>query len=441
MRRLSVRWRVTLVATVLFALALGLASVVLVRTVRNNIVDGIRSTDQQQLAALASQVENGVPGEVNLPSRPPSGRPILKVVVNGILYYVLPDNRLLPVNSQTKAVIEYQREAERQARDLQTRQVVDTPDGRITLTAQRSLAEVDDTVNSITDALWIGFPALVLLVGLLTWYFAGRALRPVEAIRSQAASITGSTIHRRVPVPQTDDEVAALAITMNEMLDRLEDASSRQRRFVSDASHELRSPVASIRTQLEVALRRPDRRDWPDVAQRVLAEDERLEQAVADLVDLARLDENDSGAELAEVDLDEVVFEECTRERSVPIDTSLVSGGRVLGRRDTLARVVRNLIDNACRHAESHVWVSVGTGDDNVVELIVTDDGPGIAPEDREKVFERFTRLDEGRARDAGGMGLGLAVVKATVERHHGTVAIADHEPHGARFVVRMPAA
>jgi signal transduction histidine kinase len=226
---------------------------------------------------------------------------------------------------------------------------------------------------------------------------------------------------------------------MNEMLDRLEDASTRQRRFVSDASHELRSPVASIRTQLEVALRRPARDDWPQVAQRVLTEDERLEQAVADLVELARLDEGNAATELAEVDLDEVVLEECSRPRVIPVDTSGVSGGRVRGRQDALARTVRNLVDNACRHAESRVVVTVRTLDDTV-ELVVSDDGPGIPAEDRERVFERFTRLDEGRARDAGGMGLGLAVVKSTVERSGGRVTIEDAAPHGARFVVQIPA-
>ncbi len=277
-------------------------------------------------------------------------------------------------------------------------------------------------------------------MGVLAWYLAGRALRPVEAIRAEAASITHTTIHRRVPVPATHDEISRLASTMNEMLDRLEDASTRQRRFVSDASHELRSPVASIRTQLEVALRRPGRDDWPMVAERVLAEDERLEQAVADLVELARLDEGVAYSDLAEVDLDEVVFEECSRERAIPVDTSGVSGGRVNGRRDALARSVRNLVDNACRHAESRVAVTLQTTD-GTVELVVTDDGPGIAPEDRTRVFERFTRLDEGRARDAGGMGLGLAVVRSTVERHGGTVTIEDADPHGARMVVRIPAA
>ena len=243
-----------------------------------------------------------------------------------------------------------------------------------------------------------------------------------------------------MPVPPSGDEVAALATTMNEMLDRLEDASTRQRRFVSDASHELRSPVASIRTQLEVAMLRPERADWPVVAERVLAEDARLEQAVADLVDLARLDEGAPMTEQAEVDLDEVVLEECSRTRQVPVDVSGVSGGRVRGRSDALARTVRNLVDNAARHAESRVTVTLQTVDDTV-ELVVADDGPGIPVEDRVRVFERFTRLDEGRARDAGGMGLGLAVVKATVERHGGNVTIDDAAPHGARFVVRLPAA
>jgi signal transduction histidine kinase len=439
-RRLSVRWRITLVAAGLFAVALGLASFVLVREVRSNLVDSIRSSDEEQLAALAAQLEEGIPDQVHLPQPPPRGYPPIKIrdVVTGRDYYVV-NNQIVPAEDLSRAQRAYERQI-REAQNLQTQQIVKSAQGQVQLVSQRSLAEVDDTINSITDALLIGFPALVLLVGLLAWYLAGRALRPVEAIRSEAASITGTTIHRRVPVPESGDEVSRLAVTMNEMLDRLEDAATRQRRFVSDASHELRSPVASIRTQLEVALRRPDRDDWAVIAQRVLAEDERLEQAVADLVELARLDEADATTDFVEVDVDEIVFEECARERAVPVDTTRVSGGRVLGRRDALARVVRNLIDNAARHAESNVVVSLNDAD-GTVELVVADDGPGIPPEDRERVFERFTRLDEGRARDAGGMGLGLAVVKSTVERHRGTVEIDDNPPHGARFVIRLPAA
>ena len=433
MRRLSVRWRITLVAAGLFAIALGIASVVLVRTVRNNVVDGIRSSDEQQLSELARQVEDGIPDAVDLPTAQPRGLPEYVIETRAGRFLVLSDGSVVGADPRA-------RDRAQRARELETRRIVETTQGQITLVSQRSLAEVDATINSITDALLIGFPALVLLVGVLAWSMAGRALRPVEAIRAEAASITHTTIHRRVPVPRTHDEVAALASTMNEMLDRLEDASTKQRRFVSDASHELRSPVASIRTQLEVALLRADGVDWPAVAERVLAEDARLEQAVADLVDLARLDEGAPATDLDEVDLDEIVFEECSRSRRLPVDTSGVSGGRVHGRRDALARTVRNLVDNAARHAESLVAVTLQTADETV-ELAVVDDGPGVPEADRERIFERFTRLDEGRARDAGGMGLGLAVAKGTVERYGGTVTVEDAQPHGARFVVRLPAA
>ena len=208
---------------------------------------------------------------------------------------------------------------------------------------------------------------------------------------------------------------------------------------MSDASHELRSPVTVIRAQLEVALRRGDNVDWPVVAERVLAEDDRLEQTITELLELARVDENGDVTDFTEIDLDELVLEEVARVRGVGVDVSHVSAGRVLGRPQQLARVVHNLLDNARRHADNAVAVSLEERD-GVVELLVDDDGPGIAPEDRERVFERFTRLDEGRARDAGGMGLGLALVKATVERHGGTVTIDEAPLGGACFAVRLPA-
>ena len=441
MRRLTVRWRITLLAAGLFAAALGVASYVLVSTVRANVIDGIQRTDEEQLQSLAAQVADGVPGRVDLPDRG-RGAQVLEVLDNstGQRYYVLPDGRLVPVTRATQAALEYERDQARRAQDLRTRQIVRSAQGQLVLVAQRSTAQVDSTVTGVTHGIFVGFPVLVLLVGLLAWVMAGRALRPVEAIRAEAAAIGDDTLHRRVPVPATRDEVARLASTMNEMLDRLERASARQRQFVSDASHELRSPVATIRTQLEVALRRGSDADWPAVAERVLAADARLEQAVADLVDLARLDETATLTDLVEVDLDDVVLEVCERPHRVTVDTTQVSGGRVSGRRDALGRVVGNLVDNACRHATSRVTVSVRTLDD-VVELVVADDGPGIAPDDRARVFERFTRLDEGRARDAGGMGLGLAVVRSTVERHRGTVTLDDADPHGARFTIRLPAA
>ena len=276
-------------------------------------------------------------------------------------------------------------------------------------------------------------------------YFTGRALRPVEAIRLEAEEITGTTMHRRVPEPDTDDEVGRLARTMNAMLVRLETSSQKQRQFVSDASHELRTPLASIRANLEVALRNEQSTDWPEVARRVLSEDERMEDTVAELLELARLDESEGPLvldALPEVDLDEVVADLAITTRRVPVDTTKVSAGRVHGREDQLARAIRNLVDNAARHASSKVAVSLSTDQNgHVVDLIVDDDGTGISPEDRSRVFERFTRLDEGRARDAGGLGLGLALVKGIVDSHHGTVTIDDSPLGGARFTVRLPAA
>jgi signal transduction histidine kinase len=232
---------------------------------------------------------------------------------------------------------------------------------------------------------------------------------------------------------------------MNAMLGRLEESSQRQRQFVSDASHELRSPLASIRTNLEVALRSHATADWPSVAGRVLAEDERMEDTVSELLDLARLDEAPGGtpiSSLPEVDLDELVHDETVRNHRVLLNTTRVSAGRVHGRREQLTRVIRNLLDNADRHARAMVAVELhNDADTGVVELVVDDDGPGIAPNDRERVFDRFTRLDDGRARDAGGLGLGLSMVKTIVEQHGGTVTIGDAPIGGARITVALPAA
>src|SRR3954451_14677858 len=411
----SVRVRLTVVETLAFAIALSAAAFGLVKLVRTNLVDRIQETNQHQLDDLALRVRRG-----DLDPEPG----YQCVYVNGIRQGCRPTP---PDRSGYEAA---QRE-------------VDTQAGRITLVAQSSLEEVDRTVNSVSDVLLIAVPSMIALVALAAWYFTGRALRPVEAIRQQAESITGTTMDRRVPEPDTDDEVGRLARTMNAMLDRLETSSRRQRQFVSDASHELRSPLASIRTNLEVALRHADRTDWPAVAGRALAEDVRMEDTVSELLELARVDEAAGPmplASLPEVDLDELVLDDTVQQRRVPVDTARVSAGRVHGRREQLTRVVRNLVDNAARHANARVAVELTT-DDGRVDLTVDDDGPGIALDDRERVFHRFTRLDDGRARDSGGLGLGLSMVKAITEQHGGTVTIDDAPLGGARLRVRLPAA
>jgi signal transduction histidine kinase len=415
----TVRVRLTVVATLAFAITISAAAFGLVRLVHSNLVDRIQETNQRQLDDLKAAFDRG-------DLQPPADSR------NATCYM---DERLGPVcrlegPQQDDGVATASRE-------------VRTTAGNIKLVAQQSTATVNRTVGNVTDGLLLAVPAMIALVALAAWYFTGRALKPVEAIRAEAEEITGTTMHRRVPEPDTDDEIGRLARTMNAMLDRLETSAHKQRQFVSDASHELRSPLASMRTNLEVALHNPDRADWPAVAQRVLAEDVRMEDTVSELLDLARLDEAEGPVPLAslpEVDLDELVLDDTVQQRRVPVDTAHVSAGRVHGRREQLQRVVRNLLDNAARHADSAVAVGLVT-DDHTVELTVDDDGPGIPTEERERVFERFTRLDDGRARDAGGLGLGLSMVRAIAEHHGGTVTIEDAPLGGARLRVRLPAA
>jgi signal transduction histidine kinase len=250
-------------------------------------------------------------------------------------------------------------------------------------------------------------------------------------------SITSRTIDRRVAVPDTEDEVARLAETMNAMLNRLDSAQQRQREFVSDASHELRSPVASMRTELEVALAHPDTTDWPGMARRVLGEHDRLEHLVDDLLQLARLDEGRK-LRVEDVDLDDIVLTEANHARRLPVRTSAVSAGRVRGEPRVLEQVVRNLLDNAARHGDSQVAVGVAQSNGHVV-LTVDDDGPGVPVPDRQRIFERFTRGDTGRARDDGGTGLGLALVRRVVDAHGGTITCEESPLGGARFAVTLP--
>jgi signal transduction histidine kinase len=323
-------------------------------------------------------------------------------------------------------------------------------------TAQSS---IESSVHTLKTTLFWAIPGLVLLVGVIAWGVTGRALRPVETIRAEVTAISHTNLDQRVSEPRARDEVGLLARTMNEMLDRLQDASERQRRFVSDASHELRSPVAAMRATGEVALAHPDAADWQLVVRRMLTEDDRMEQIVGDLLELARGE--DAALPDTPIDLDDVALEEVARARrsGVTVETGAVSAGRVRGSREQLTRVVRNLLDNATRHADSTVRVALGTIEDDQapatgdgatnghhgsVVLVVEDDGRGIPPEERERVFERFTRLDEGRARDEGGLGLGLAMVRAIAERHGGEAVVTDPtDPAfpGARVVVTLPEA
>jgi signal transduction histidine kinase len=317
----------------------------------------------------------------------------------------------------------------------------DTPAGRRTVLVVRSTEAVRETTAAVGELLAVGLPLLLVVVAAITWAVVGRTLAPVEAIRAEVDAISAAALHRRVHAPAADDEIGRLARTMNRMLARLEQAQARQRRLVSDASHELRSPVATIRQHAEVALAHPGRTSAAELAETVLAEDLRLQRLTEDLLLLTRADEQTLALRRRPVDLDDLVFEEARRLRDATglrVDTTAVSAGRVDGDPAALRRLVRNLADNAARHAGGRLAFSVAERDGTVL-LAVDDNGPGIPAADRERVFERFVRLDDARARDHGGSGLGLAIVAELAAAHGGTVAVAASPLGGARFTVTLP--
>jgi signal transduction histidine kinase len=314
------------------------------------------------------------------------------------------------------------------------------PAGTATVLVASPLDDVAESTGLLTRSLAVAVPAATLLLAALVWVLVGRTLRPVEAIRREVAGIGAGGLDRRVPVPPTGDEVARLARTMNAMLDRIEDGARRQERFVADASHELRSPLARVRAQVEVDAAHPDGADPAATRQRVLEETVGMQHLVDDLLVLARSDAAAGPRRTVAVDLDDVVARHVRRLRAdgrVVVDSRGVGPAQVVGDPDDLGRAVGNVVDNAVRHARSTVTVAVAAGPGTAV-VTVADDGPGIPADRREAVFERFTRLDGVRS-PGGGTGLGLAIAREVVESYGGTIAVdPDHEP-GARFVITLP--
>jgi signal transduction histidine kinase len=315
-----------------------------------------------------------------------------------------------------------------------------TSDGTpVTVYAGASLGDQQKAVSTVTRSMLFGLPVLLLVVAGVTWMVTRRALRPVEGIRQEMSAITASTdLARRVPEPDARDEVARLARTTNETLAALEASVERQRRFVADASHELRSPIASLRTQLEVAAAHPELLDLDEAIEDTV----RLQELAADLLLLARLDAGERPAE-GRVALDALVGEHLAQRvadrHPVRIGDPL-DGGEVRGSSGQLSRVLGNLLDNAQRHARSRVDVAVRREGDSL-SVVVSDDGEGVPVDERERIFERFVRLDAARSRDEGGAGLGLAIGRDVAERHGGTLRVEGPEEGGARFVLRLPAA
>jgi len=320
--------------------------------------------------------------------------------------------------------------------------VADTQHGDVTVVAGRSLENVDEAVGTVGVLLAGAVPLLTGIVALLTWIVVGRALAPVERMRREVDAVTATNLERRINDPGRADEIGRLARTMNSMLDRLDTSQRAQRQFVSDASHELRSPLASLRQYAEVAQAHPDRVNLDDLSEAVLDEGDRLERLVAGMLLLARVSERSATATGTAVDLDDLMLAEARRLRdtmALSIDSTGVGPARVHGDQNLLGQVVRNLVDNAAQHASGRVSLSLGPADGQAL-LVVEDDGHGVPPGERDRVFERFVRLDESRARASGGTGLGLAIVRESVQAHGGTVRVVESTLGGARFEVRLPA-
>jgi signal transduction histidine kinase len=314
-----------------------------------------------------------------------------------------------------------------------------TDSGPRVLIVGKNLDDFEGSLQILTLSLAVLIPPIVILLVGMVWWVTGRALRPVEDIRAEVESMGGSQLDRRVQVPGTDDEIARLARTMNSMLDRLQRSTEQQRRFVADASHELRTPLTRLRSELELLVADPDRSGGD--AQSLLADTVDLEHLVDDLLFLARSQSAPPDASAQVVDLDDLMLDEASRLRAghrLVVDTVGVGPARVTGVPSELVRVVRNLVANAERHARSTVTMQSRECDGDSI-LVVSDDGPGIAAEHRAAVFERFTRLDEARSRDAGGAGLGLAIVRDIVARHGGAVSVTTSPAGGAEFTVTLP--
>lgn len=449
-RRRGLRARLTLTATAGLALVLTCGALLGVHALADSLVTALDGTARQgakDVAALvnADRLPNPVPvagGTVTVQVLDRSGRIIAASPGADRLVPLLSGPDLAAAARTGRAVV---LDGGPYGLPGLLRVVAVPARGGQVVIAAVSFTQVNGSIKTLWGAALIGTPALLILLALVNWLVIGGALRPIAELRRGAQEISTAVGPRRLPVPQTSDEVHSLAVTLNDMLTRLESAEGRQRALVSDTAHELRSPLASIRAQLEVAIDHPDRQDWPQTARDVLADTLRLARLAEDLLVLARLDERaHQRADRQPADLAALAAAATARYEGARVPVTLANTGTVVthGDPDGLTRVLVNLIDNAIRYAASGVTVTAWRDGQHVM-LTVSDDGPGIPPADVRRVFGRFTRLDDARSREEGsesGAGLGLAIVRATVLAHGGTVWLEDASP-GLRAVVRLPAA
>jgi signal transduction histidine kinase len=443
----SIRVRSSLAAALVVAAAVGAAGLGLVYLARTTLVGNLEATATQRAGQITAAIRAGDSIMLAQTLKPSAGDQTMVQILDPAGHVLAASPALgggAPITTlrPSDGEVAWQQVRLPSAGDDPFRILatgIDTGDGARIVVVVRSLEPVNETLEFLTGSVAAGTPILALVVGLATYFFVGRSLRPVEAIRRRVASITGRDRHARVPVPVARDEIAALAETMNAMLDRLQSAAEAQHRFVADASHELRSPLTTLQVGLDVLATNPS---IPRVQlDRLHTEVARLSQLVIDLLLLARVDEHAPVARSAEVDLDDVAYTHRDRLHAQHPHLRVLTDlkpARVHGESGQLARVVGNLCDNAARHARGTVMVAVWA-DERHAHLTVADDGAGIEPADRQRVFDRFVRLDDSRTRADGGAGLGLAIVHEIVHNHGGTVAVEASDLGGAALHVALP--
>jgi signal transduction histidine kinase len=433
----TVRFRVTAAAAIVVLALLALVSVLVVtvhrRTLTSTLEEGLDRTVADITAALAADDR-----ELALPAFGDDDAFAQVVDANGRVTATSPNlDGVAPVLRSPSGERQWRTTRGVPVDDSSFRTLSVRIDDGSVVHVGATLDDIEESVALLSTSLAIAVPAVTALLAGLVWVLVGRTLRPVEAIRREVASIGGHHLHHRVSVPPTGDEISRLASTMNDMLDRVERAAERQARFVADASHELRSPLTRIRSELEVDLAHPATADLLGTHRSVLEETAAMQQLVDDLLLLAR---SDTAQPLRRetVDLAEIVHEHARRARESGRDVQEhLQPVEVSGNPHDLDRAIGNVIANATRHARTLVAITVAIDGDVLIR--VDDDGPGIHAADRARVFERFTRLDESRSSGTGGAGLGLAITRDVVSRHGGTIAIDDAPLGGARFELRLP--
>lgn len=441
----------TVIATAIVTLVLALAAGGAWMLLRTAVHDGIDATDRDRAVDVARSLAiRGPQASLGLVSEPASGVDLVRIItpdgqlLAGQVTSGLQDLDPLPVPDSGEIAV-HQLEAPSGASLRVSAVGVDVRGQTFSVEVGTDTARYD----AMLTAGAVLFLAFVPLAGLATAVFVhyamGRVLRPVESIRSRVAAISSSGRGDRVPVPEAEDEIARLAHTMNAMLGRLDATRNAQVAFVGDASHELRSPLSTLSTMLELSSTSGRPVDVETVDELLLPEVQRMRLMVEDLLLLAKNDERGVPLRHEDVDLDDIVLSEATRLRELPGTDVTVSieHARLIGDPDALVRVVRNLADNARRHARSTVALVLtvdrsGAGAPRA-ELVVDDDGEGIPADRRAAVFDRFARLDADRDRQKGGSGLGLAIAAEITRTHGGTVRVTDAPGGGARFVVELP--